>query len=112
MKIKILKQAFLKNIQHVQNIISSKSSLPILSNILIEAEKKRVILTSTDLDIGISSVLETDVEEEGAITIPAKKVNDIIKVSDLVLPLSFSILESIFFFSAFAGVRSLLAITQ
>ena len=79
MKIKILKQAFLKNIQHVQNIISSKSSLPILSNILIEAEKKRVILTSTDLDIGISSVLETDVEEEGAITIPAKRFNDIIK---------------------------------
>jgi len=79
MKIKILKQTFLKNIQHVQNITSSKSSLPILSNILIEAEKKRVILTSTDLDIGISSVLETDVEEEGAITIPAKRFNDIIK---------------------------------
>lgn len=79
MKIKILKQAFLKNIQHVQNIISSKNNLPILSNILIEAEKGRVVLTSTDLDIGISSVLETDVEEEGAITIPAKKFNDIIK---------------------------------
>jgi len=79
MKIKILKQVFLKNIQHVQNIISSKNSLPILSNILIEAEKKKIILTSTDLDIGISSVLETDVEEEGAITIPAKRFNDIIK---------------------------------
>ncbi|MDP2921356.1 MAG: DNA polymerase III subunit beta, partial [Candidatus Omnitrophota bacterium] len=79
MKIKILKQTFLKNIQHVQNIISSKSSLPILSNILIEAEKNKVILTSTDLDIGISSVLETDVEEEGSITIPAKRFNDIIK---------------------------------
>ncbi len=79
MKIKILKQNFLKNIQHVQNIISSKSSLPILSNILIEAEKNKVILTSTDLDIGISSVLETEVEEEGAITIPAKRFNDIIK---------------------------------
>lgn len=79
MKIKILKQAFLKNIQHVQNIISSKSSLPILSNILIEAEKNKVVLTTTDLDIGISSALETEVEEEGAITIPAKRFNDIIK---------------------------------
>jgi len=79
MKIKILKQVFLKNIQHVQNIISSKSSLPILSNILIEAEKNKVVLTTTDLDIGISSVLETEVEEEGSITIPAKKFNDIIK---------------------------------
>ena len=79
MKIKILKQNFLKNIQHVQNIISSKSSLPILSNILIEAEKNKVTLTSTDLDIGVSSTLETEVEEEGAITIPAKRFNDIIK---------------------------------
>ncbi|MBU1912412.1 MAG: DNA polymerase III subunit beta [Candidatus Omnitrophica bacterium] len=79
MKIKILKQAFLKNIQHVQNIISSKNSLPILLNILIEAEKNKVVLTTTDLDIGISSVLETEVEEEGAITIPAKRFNDIIK---------------------------------
>jgi len=79
MKIKILKQNFLKNIQHVQNIISSKNSLPILSNILIEAEKNKVTLTSTDLDIGISSVLETEVEEEGSITIPAKRFNDIVK---------------------------------
>ena len=79
MKIKILKQTFMKNIQHVQNIISSKSSLPILSNILIEAEKNRVTLTSTDLDIGISSILETPVEEDGAITVPAKRFNDIIK---------------------------------
>ncbi len=79
MKIKILKQNFLKNIQHVQNIISSKSSVPILSNILIEAEKNKVTLTSTDLDIGVSSTLETEVEEEGAITIPAKRFNDIIK---------------------------------
>ncbi|PIP67881.1 MAG: DNA polymerase III subunit beta [Candidatus Omnitrophica bacterium CG_4_9_14_0_2_um_filter_42_8] len=79
MKIKILKQVFLRNIQHVQNIISSKSSLPILSNILIEAEKNKVVLTTTDLDIGISSALETEVEEEGAITIPAKRFNDIIK---------------------------------
>jgi len=79
MKIKILKQNFLKNIQHVQNIISSKNSLPILSNILIEAGKNNVTLTSTDLDIGVSSTLETEVEEEGAITIPAKRFNDIIK---------------------------------
>ena len=79
MKIKILKQLFLKNIQHVQNIISSKSSLPILYNILIEAEKNKVVLTTTDLDMGVSSILETEVEEEGAITIPAKKFNDVIK---------------------------------
>ena len=79
MKIRVLKENFIKNIQHVQNIILSKSSLPILSNMLIEAEKNIVKLTGRDLDIGISSALETTVEEEGSITIPAKRFNDIIK---------------------------------
>jgi len=80
MKIKILKQNCLKNIQNVQNVISSRSSLPILSNILIEAEKNnRVTLIATDLDIGILSTFETEVEEEGSITIPAKRFSDIIK---------------------------------
>lgn len=79
MKIKLLKQVFIKNIQDVQNVISTKSSLPILANILITAEKNKVTLIATDLDIGISSKLETEVEEEGAITLPAKRFNDIIK---------------------------------
>lgn len=79
MKIKIAKQNFIKNIQDVQNIVSSKSSLPILSNLLIEAKNNEVVLTSTDLDIGILSKLQTDIEEEGSITVPAKRFNDIIK---------------------------------
>src|SRR4030042_2266735 len=79
MKIKILKQVLLKNIQNVQNVISQKSILPILSNILMETNKNKVTLTSTDLDIGISSAFETEVEEEGAITVPAKRFSDIVK---------------------------------
>ncbi|MFH1479532.1 MAG: DNA polymerase III subunit beta [Candidatus Omnitrophota bacterium] len=79
MKIKALKNDLIKNIQHVQNVISAKSSLPVLSNILIEAKDDQIRLTSTDLDIGIISTLTAEVEEEGAITIPAKRFNDIIK---------------------------------
>lgn len=79
MKVKILKSDLVKNIQSVQNIISSKSSLPILSNVLIESEKNEVKLTSTDLDIGITSIFTSEVEEGGAITVPAKRFNDIVK---------------------------------
>lgn len=79
MKIKILKDELVKNIQNVQNIISSKSSLPILSNVLIEAEQGKVRLTSTDLDIGISSIFIAEVEEDGAITVPAKRFSEIVK---------------------------------
>jgi DNA polymerase-3 subunit beta len=79
MKIRILKEELIKNIQNVQNIISSKVNLPILSNILIEAEKNSVRLLATDLDIGITSTFKSEVEEGGAITVPAKRFNDIIK---------------------------------
>jgi DNA polymerase-3 subunit beta len=79
MKIKILKNELAKNIQNVQNIISTRTNLPILSNILIEAKDNKVILTTTDLDIGIISIFTSEVEEEGSITVPAKRFNDIIK---------------------------------
>ena len=79
MKIKVLKSDLVKNIQKVQNVISSKNSLPILLNVLIEADQGNVRLTSTDLDIGISSIFSSEIEEEGAITVPAKRFSDIIK---------------------------------
>ena len=79
MKIKILKNSLIENIQNVQNVISSRSSLPILLNILIEADKNGIRLTSTDLDIGITSTVLSEVEEEGALTVPAKRFYEIVK---------------------------------
>lgn len=79
MKIKIVKTDLLKNIQNVQNVISSRTSLPILSNVLIEAEDGSIKLTSTDLDIGIISSFKSEVDEQGAITVPVKRFNDIVK---------------------------------
>jgi DNA polymerase III subunit beta len=79
MKFITKKQDLLKTLHRVQNAISIKTTLPILLNILIEAEKTKIKITATDLDIGISSVFETKVEIEGAITLPAKKFIDIIK---------------------------------
>lgn len=79
MKLKVLKGDLIENIQYVQNVISSKSSLPILSNILIEAEASKITLTSTNLDIGICSVFPAEIEEEGAITVPAKRFSDIVR---------------------------------
>ncbi|MBU1933268.1 MAG: DNA polymerase III subunit beta [Candidatus Omnitrophica bacterium] len=79
MKLKILKSELVKNIQNVQNIISSRTNLPILANVLIEADLDEVKLTSTDLDIGIISIFKSEIEEPGAITVPAKRFSDIIK---------------------------------
>ncbi|MFH1413638.1 MAG: DNA polymerase III subunit beta [Candidatus Omnitrophota bacterium] len=79
MRCKSSKDILLKGIQSVNNIITARSTLPILSNILIEVQDNSMRLTATDLDVGISCVIPVDVQEPGAITIPAKRFNDIIK---------------------------------
>ncbi len=79
MKFKVGKDSLVTAIQTVQNIITSKSALPILSNILIETQQDAIRLTATDLDIGITCVIPVDIQEQGAITIPAKRFSDIVK---------------------------------
>jgi DNA polymerase-3 subunit beta len=79
MKINAEKEVLLSGIQTVQNIITTKTALPILSNILMETQQDQLILTGTDLDVGISCVIPVDVEEQGAISIPAKRFFEIIK---------------------------------
>src|SRR3989338_11317699 len=79
MKIKTTKDDLLKGIQVVQNAVSSKSTLPILSHILIEAKKQEIKLTATDLEIGVSMRIDGEASEEGAITVPARKFSEIIK---------------------------------
>jgi DNA polymerase-3 subunit beta len=80
MKIKTLKAPLLKAIQVLQNIISVKATLPILSNILIETQKGKIHMAATDLDVSISlTFTPTVINEEGSITVPAKKFSDIVK---------------------------------
>lgn len=79
MKIKTKKEVLLNGIQTVQNVITTKIALPILSHILIESQENALRLTATDLDIGISCVIPVEIQEPGAITIPAKRFGDIIK---------------------------------
>ena len=79
MKFDTTKDVIIKGIQGVQNAINPKTTLPILSNILLETGKDNLALTATDLDIGITSNIQVKPGVEGAITVPAKKFFDIIK---------------------------------
>ena len=76
---KTSQENLLAGVQVVQNIVSSKSPLPILSNILLEVKGTKLRLNTTDLDIGISCEIPVDIIEEGAITIPAKRFGDIVR---------------------------------
>ena len=79
MKFDIPKEVILKKTQLVENAVGTKTSLPILANILIEAEENGVFLTGTDLDVGIISSIPLKPNIKGSITVPAKKFLDIIK---------------------------------
>lgn len=79
MKIGTSKENLLKGIQVVQNVVSGKTTLPILSHILIEGKKNKIRLTATDLEIGISIEVDGEIFEEGAITVPARKFGEIVK---------------------------------
>ncbi len=87
MKIVTSKDALLKGIQAVQNAVSTKATLPILSHVLLDAKKDAVRLVATDLEIGVSVTIEGEVAEEGAITLPARKFSEIVKELPSQLPI-------------------------
>ena len=79
MQFHIKKDTFLKGLTKVQNIIEKRHTIPILANVLIEATNEEIIITATDLEVGIKSRYKSDVINKGKITVSAKKLFEIIK---------------------------------
>ncbi len=79
MKVQCNKEAFLTGIQQVQNIVGTKTTLPILSNVLVEAEKECLTLTTTDLEVGIRCRFPAKVAQEGTTTVPARRLSNIVR---------------------------------
>ena len=84
MKFRIAKEAFLDGLQQVQHVVSSRTTLPILSNVLIEASDEGLRFTTTDLDVGVSGVAVAEILKPGATTLPVKRLVNIVRE----LPLS------------------------
>lgn len=78
MKFSFLQENLSKGLQTVMHAVPAKSSLPILSNVLIETEKGRIKLSATNLDTAITTFVGASIEEEGAITVPARLLKDFI----------------------------------
>ena len=79
MKFKINRDHFSNGLQQVLNVVGSKASMPILSNVLIEAVGETLSVTTTNLDLGICARIKASVEDEGAITLPVKRLATIVK---------------------------------
>lgn len=78
MRISILLDKFKKGLSAVDRIVVSKNTLPILNNVLIKTEENGVILSATDLEIGINYYLGGKIEGEGNITVPGKVLSNFI----------------------------------
>jgi DNA polymerase-3 subunit beta len=79
MKFSISKEAFLNALQQVQHVVSTRTTLPILSNVLIKAGKDGLLFATTDLDVGISGSVAADVKDGGATTLPARRLATIVR---------------------------------
>ncbi len=79
MKFVISTQEFNYLISKCLNVVSQKMTIPILANILIEAVNDELILTATDLTVGVRCYAEAKILEEGATTVPAKLTAQLIR---------------------------------
>jgi DNA polymerase-3 subunit beta len=79
MKFSATKEKILEGLQRVQNVVSTRTTLPILSNVLLQAKEGAVHLTTTDLDVGVRGSFEANVDKTGATTLPARRLFTIIR---------------------------------
>jgi len=79
MNLTISKEQLINGLQAVQNIVGTRTTLPILSNVLIRAEGDRVEFTATDLDVTVACAVEASVKKAGATTVPVKKLFGIVR---------------------------------
>ena len=74
----VRKSDLLKELSLLQGIVERKNTIPILANVLLDAAKNQVALLATDLDVGLRSHCEATVTKAGTLTLPAKKLFEIV----------------------------------
>src|SRR4051812_15831380 len=79
MKFSVSKEKLLAGLQTVQNVVSTRTTLPILSNVLLQASEAQLRLTTTDLDVGVSGGVSAQIEKPGATTLPARRLANIVR---------------------------------
>ncbi len=79
MKLTIARNVLLEVLQRVQNVVSTRSTLPVLSNVLISAEKTGVTMSTTDLEVSMQCKAEAAVEKTGTMTLPVRRLSGIVR---------------------------------
>jgi DNA polymerase-3 subunit beta len=80
MEFSVKKFDLLEELQYTQGVVERKTTIPILSNLLVEAKGNRLTITATDLELSIRTSCEAKIKKEGAGTIPAKKLLELVRL--------------------------------
>lgn len=80
LELRLKKEELLKGVSQTQSIAEKRSSMPILSNLLLEAKDGRLSITATDLEITFRGTYEAEILSEGKLTVPARKFYEIVRV--------------------------------
>jgi DNA polymerase-3 subunit beta len=79
MKLTIERAALLKSLAHVQSVVERRNTIPILSNVMMEAEGGTLSLSATDMDLAVVEKVSADIAGAGATTAPAHTLYDIVR---------------------------------
>src|SRR6516162_9976449 len=79
MNLTISKEQILSGLQAVQNVVGPRTTLPILSNVLLRADGDRVEFTATDLDVTVACSVEAKVKKGGSTTVPVRKLFGLVR---------------------------------
>ncbi len=79
MKVTIERAALLKSLGHVHRVVERRTTIPILSNVLVRADGDRLRLKATDLDLEVTEEVAADVSQSGGTTLPAHVLHDIVR---------------------------------
>lgn len=79
MEVRVDRDVFFKGLQMVQSIVEPRQTLPILANVLLEADGDSIRITATDLEVGARVVVPAKISRNGAITLSARKLLEIVK---------------------------------
>jgi len=79
MKLNIERSSLLKSLQHVQGVVERRTTIPILSNVLLKASSSSLAMTATDMDLAIVEKTGCEIAQEGSTTVPAHTLLDIVR---------------------------------
>src|SRR5262249_50901079 len=79
MKVTVERTELLKSLGHVHRVVERRNTIPILANVLVKAERGKLSLKATDLDLEITDAIAAEVSPAGSTTVPAHMFYEIVR---------------------------------